>query len=57
MYGLIHKLEKKRRKKMKTIFKNNRHKHKRFAYSIWLCPVLLLSFDKCARCNPLKSTA
>lgn len=39
MYGLIHKLKKGKKKRMKTIFKNN---NKRVAYSIWLCPVLLL---------------
>lgn len=54
MYGLIHKLKK--RKKMKTIFKSN-HKIKRLAYSIWFCPVLLFSFEKCACCNPMESTA
>lgn len=56
MYGLIHKL-KKRKVKLKTIFKSNNHKNKRLAYSIWFCPVLLLSFEKCACCNPSESTA
>lgn len=51
MYGLIHKL------KIKEIFKSNNHKNKRLAYSIWFCPVLSLSFEKCACCNPSESTA
>lgn len=59
MYGLIHKLKKKKqnqeKRKLKSIFKSNNSQNnkKRLAYSVWFCPVLLFSFEKCACCNPL----
>lgn len=41
MYGLIHKLEKKK--------ENDKHnKTKRLAYLIWFCPVFLFASEKCA---------
>lgn len=58
MYGLIHKLKNKKKKKngkqySKAITTKTKDKHTRFGFALYSC----FSFEKCACCQPSESTA